>query len=1097
MNTKTKHLFFIFLFFVSGVVANSYENKYAFITASDSFETIQDDDELAAATWFKTYYTTGDIVTASEIKSNSVDLSQYNLIWIHIDRENNTGEIPAILKDPNVLSKITSYYKNGGNLLLTTHATQYITDLGRSIRKPNLISAGTASPNNDVWTINPNIGMTNNYISHPIYAGLSTNNLLYTYTTFPLLGSGLKENHNSMWDLNSYGYAGNVVNAFEDENDARVIGTWGQVTDYCCAGIVEFLPSVEYKGNCIAIGIAAYEWNQNDKTNAYLLNIKRLTTNAIAYLATYVSDTVVMPVAPKLVSHFNMELNESLTSVNEIYGNRTFIVENAKATRESIPGAEGNALRFDGFSTFIKGRFNVAELSNQALSTSVWCAMETYPMMNIDGTDDTHTIIAGNMNNESGFAFTINAHGKYGFEMFINGVKVKCYAPDKFPKYEWVNLSAVVSVRFQEIQLFKNNELIAKTSFKTSELNTGSGVLYIGKSYDDVNRFVGPFRINTINGLIDDFRIYSGEYDFTATKQQPENVADLSIPSIRFRDEIQRPLYHGMPAANWTNEPHGLLYYNNKYHLFFQKNGNGPYWGRIHWGHITSYDLITWKEEKAAIEPNSWYDIKGAWSGCVYSDPELTNGVPYLYYTSVDMGRASIAETRPLDADLITWEKRADNPVIPNRPSGLDEDFRDPYIFKSNGILYMIVGTRKGGKGTTTLHQYNPITKTWSNDGRIFYQSTSTDYGVFWEMPVIVPVNDGKWLFVVTPLGAKNGVETLYWVGTINPNGTFNPYSHAPKEVEVSNMSKDGFGLLSPSIMHKDGKNIAIGIVPDKLGGDDNRRLGWAHTFSLPREWSLDSNNNLVQQPYEGLRAKRINSTSYSLVNQQLTGVQSLDPVRGKAVEIEGIFTISSHQDQLFGFNVRKSGENSIKIFYEPARNLFTVDARSISRLSNDGWLYNGLYVSSLPETVTAGQTFKIHVFIDHSIMDIFINNKWAFSIRIFPTDINSDGIEVISEGTTTFVNSVKAWKLSNEDSTGIVVNPDVNDSNIYFSGNELVYENIPVDAKLSIYDSLGKLLVKDVLPYEYSGAALSEKKIYMIQVNTDTGSCVKKIVKN
>lgn len=1095
MNTKTTILI---LFAVLTIFAKSFattnESKYAFLISAESLETIQDDDELAAATWFKTYYLSGDIISAMSIKNNLVDLSQYNVIWIHIDKENGTGEIPLIFKDPNVISRIKNYYKDGGNLFLTNHATQYIASLGRTTHTPNIINAGAVANSTDVWTINPNIGMTNNYSAHPIYSGLSITNIAYPYTTIPLLGAGLKENHNCMWDLNTYGYTGNVVNTFEKENSSRIIGTWGQVTDYCCAGIVEFLPTSEFKGNVIAIGLGSYEWNQNDKTNAYLLNIKRLSTNIFSYLSSFTSPPAV---TSKIVAHFPMELNESLTSIKEIYGNRSFTVENSKPIRESIVGAEGNALRFDGFSTFIKGRFNVADLSTQAFSTSIWCALESFPMMNVDGADETQTFIAGNMNNESGFAFTVNSNGRYGFEVFINGVKLKCYAPYKFPKYEWVNLAAVVSIPKQEIQLYKNNELIAKSYINATVLNTGSGVVFIGKSYDDVNRWVGPFRLNTINGLIDDFRIYSGEQDFSSTKQKSENAADFSIPKSRFQDEIQRPLFHGMPAANWTNEPHGLVYYNNKYHVFFQKNGAGPYWGRIHWGHISSDDLITWKEEKQAIEPNSSYDIKGAWSGCVYSDPELTNGLPHIFYTAVDFGKASIAEASPLDSGLIHWGKRANNPVIPNRPQGLDEDFRDPYIFKSNGTFYMIVGARKNGRGATTLHQYNPSTKTWSNDGRIFYQALSTDYGVFWEMPVIIPMNDGKWLFAATPLGGKNGVETLYWVGIINPDGTFSPYSNTPKEVELSNMSKDGFGLLSPSVLHKDGKNIVIGIVPDKLGGDDNKRMGWAHLYSLPREWSLDVNNNLVQKPYEGLKTMRNNVPTFSMINQNLSGIQSLDPVNGKAVEIEGIFTVSTDPNQKFGFNIRKNGESAVKIFYEPISNKFTVDARAVNRYSNDGWLYNGLYASSLPETIPAGQTLKIHLFIDHSIMDIFINNKWAFSIRIFPTDMNSNGIEVFSEGATTFVNSVKAWKLSGDDFTGLEKKTISNPSNIYFAGNELVYENLPANSMLNVYDSTGKIIVNNVLPENYNGTNLQKKNIYLFQIIAEGKNSIKKVIKH
>ncbi|HOV83804.1 MAG TPA: DUF4960 domain-containing protein [Paludibacteraceae bacterium] len=1087
MKTNIIFLLLFGTFFINSFLINAKEKKIGFIVVDQ-----QDDDELDAMNWFQSMYSNGDIISAFDIKNKLIDLNQYSVLWIHVDKENISEPLPLILLDKEVLSSIINFYKKGGNLLLTTHATQYLYHIGRTKCKPNIFDNGSAKFNADVWSINPNIGLTYNHSNHSLFYNLSTINE-FDYPTIPLLGPGLKEDHNSMWNLNLYGYSGNLVDAFENDNDAIVLATWGQVTDYSCAGIVEFLPNSEYLGNCICIGVGAYEWNQNDRSNVYQSNIERLTSNAISYLSS--EDSIILPIQPEIVAHFPMELNETLTSVKEICSNRTFLVENSKVIRENIPGAEGNALRFDGFSTFIKGRFNVTNLNTKAISSSIWCAFETYPMMDINGSDISQTCIAGNLGTESGFAFTINCNGRYGFEVFIDGNKVSCFAADKFPKYEWVNLSAVVSIRENVIKLYKNNKLTAYKYFDGKQIDVGSPILYIGKSYED--RWVGPFRTNTVNGLIDDYRIYSGEQDFSSLKCAPENFADLTIPKVRFQDDLQRPIFHAIPGANWTNEPHGLLYYNDKYHLFFQKNANGPYWGRIHWGHLSSKDLISWEEEKIAIEPSEFYDIKGAWSGCIYSDPILTGNEPHIFYTSVDFGKASISEAYPLDINLINWKKRNDNPIIPYKPIGLSDDFRDCYIFKSNGIFYLIVGTSKDGKGTATLHEYNPNSDSWSNDGRIFYQANNTDYGTFWEMPFIVPMNNGKWLFGVTPLGSKNGVETLYWVGRIGATGKFIPDSPIPKEVELGSMSMDGFGLLSPSIMQKDGKNIVIGIVPDKLSSDDNKQLGWAHLFSLPREWSLDENNNLIQKPFEGLKNMRDNTISYNLSNQNLIGSKPLYPVTGKAVEIEGIFTISSNQNQRFGFVVRKSGESGIKIFYETSSNKFIVDARNINRLSNDKWLYNGLYESELPETFSPGENLKMNIFIDHSIMDIFLNDKWAFSIRIFPTDANSDGIEVFSEGSDTFVNSLKAWKLFSSSNTNLIMSTQNDSVKIYFKGEELVFENIPQNSKISVYDSLGNLLVNQKNIENYKGRDLPKKNFYIVKIQSDGKSITKKVIKN
>lgn len=74
----------------------------------------------------------------------------------------------------------------------------------------------------------------------------------------------------------------------------------------------------------------------------------------------------------------------------------------------------------------------------------------------------------------------------------------------------------------------------------------------------------------------------------------------------------------------------------------------------------------------------------------------------------------------------------------------------------------------------------------------------------------------------------------------------------------------DGYGLLSPSPSTlPDGRTVALGIVPDKLPGDLNIRHGYAHLYSLPRVWSLDSDGRLLQTPYEGIYAYRSESLKH------------------------------------------------------------------------------------------------------------------------------------------------------------------------------------------------------------------------------------------
>ena len=263
----------------------------AYLLSVNSPDEIVDDDELASYKWFTSAMANGVVLTPAE--ATTTDLSQYDVIWVHVDRvglQLGWNNLPEALIDEAVLEALRNYYKNGGNLLLSTHATQLIVPLGRTERAPALFGNGEGGDGNDVWTTNVNIGMEQNHSSHPAFYGLPTCDV-FSHPTIPLIGPGRREDHNCMWDLNSYGFPDlypdevNIVNAFQNENNATVLATWGQVTDWCCAGIVEFHATEEYQGTCIAVGLAAVEWNQNTGTNVYQEVIEKMTSNMFTYLA--------------------------------------------------------------------------------------------------------------------------------------------------------------------------------------------------------------------------------------------------------------------------------------------------------------------------------------------------------------------------------------------------------------------------------------------------------------------------------------------------------------------------------------------------------------------------------------------------------------------------------------------------------------------------------------------------------------------------------------------------------------------------------------------------------------------------------------------
>ena len=751
---------------------------------------------------------------------------------------------------------------------------------------------------------------------------------------------------------------------------------------------------------------------------------------------------VAQTAAAGLVAHFPMDVRSGQI-VESVSGER-FAVQ-GHFSPENVPGAVGQALRFDGYTSHIEASLgSILPEGCKRMTVAMWVATPSYPIIQIDTDTSEKTPIATCINeaDKTGFGFYIGFNGKYSFRTYVGGWPLNIDVDTPLPTYRWNCLTAVIDCEARSAKLYNNGVEVGSGRANGTLAMTRSN-FYMGQGTE--SRMSGPFELMSFNGLIDDISVWDEAIDpATIQSWKPENAPDLDIPASRFAGQLLRPRFHGMPAAGWTNECHGMVYSAGRYHLFFQKNADGPYMARLHWGHISSENLYDWREEKIALAPGDPYDIKGCWSGCVFTDDVITGGRPNILYTAVDYGKASIAQAAPASAALNDWTKSDKNPIISGRPGGLSDDFRDPYFFRSGDNAYIIVGSSKNGIGTTTLHRYSPASGSWSNSGDLFFTgSNAASDGVFWEMPNITEMPDGRWLFTATPLGTSQGVRTLYWTGSIAADGTFLPASATPKLVEMT--SRDGFGLLSPTIYRHDGKTIALGIVPDKLSSNSNWDLGWAHCYSLPREWSLAADGSLTQKPYEGLTGLR-GQVAFARNGFDLAGAVDLSPVKGREVEILGSFKIGMNP---FGFKIFKNSTAEAAITYNPTACELVVDFSALHRLGNGCVAYHSIYRCPLPTRPALGSTLKLNVFIDHSIVDIFINDTWATSIRVFPTDADANGIEAFSDGTTQ-VYDLNAWVLTPAGAAGITGvtadHPEISLTDVYNLQGSLVKAGVPAD---------------------------------------------------
>ena len=273
-------------------VGTPAEQKVAMLVPNDYAASADEQDAVA---WFqKTYVAQGKGVVFTPATIDDLDIEQNPMLWVMCDRigvGKGWDRLPGDLASTATIEALKAFANDGGNLLLTNHATQLTVALGRiaDAYAPGIFGDGEGGDNSDIWGVHPIIGNVEGQIydhsGHDIYWGMTYEADLFA-GIYCFESAGVKGDHNCMWDLNAYGLAPNpnVVTAWEELTNSTVLGTWNHVVDYCCAGIVDFAPTTTCPARILAVGLAAYEWNLGGSVNQKQDQLERFTANCISYL---------------------------------------------------------------------------------------------------------------------------------------------------------------------------------------------------------------------------------------------------------------------------------------------------------------------------------------------------------------------------------------------------------------------------------------------------------------------------------------------------------------------------------------------------------------------------------------------------------------------------------------------------------------------------------------------------------------------------------------------------------------------------------------------------------------------------------------------
>ena len=315
----------------------------------------------------------------------------------------------------------------------------------------------------------------------------------------------------------------------------------------------------------------------------------------------------------------------------------------------------------------------------------------------------------------------------------------------------------------------------------------------------------------------------------------------------------------------WINDPNGFIWYKGQYHLFYQCFPYAPQWGRMHWGHAVSKDLVNWEEKGIALYPTKTDDRSGCFSGSAVEQ----DGTLYLFYTGVnyleenpeDINQCQndqflAAQLMISSDDGMTFDnvkrKKTVIPPITEEAIGSKTHTRDPKVWRGKDAWYLVLGSSIDHKGRLLIYKSSDL-QNWTYLSHV----EKDNFGWMWECPDYFEI-DGKGITVFSPMGFLNDGKA-YDSAAICLFSTFEESTGTMQLAEDYQFLDYGLDLYAPqSTTDEDGNRIVIAWMrmPQTVDGK------WNGMMCIPRVVSV-KNQQIYFQPHPHIRnafVKKISS---------------------------------------------------------------------------------------------------------------------------------------------------------------------------------------------------------------------------------------------
>ena len=429
------------------------------------------------------------------------------------------------------------------------------------------------------------------------------------------------------------------------------------------------------------------------------------------------------------------------------------------------------------------------------------------------------------------------------------------------------------------------------------------------------------------------------------------------------KDKDFRPHFHIAPPTGLMNDPNGIIFDGEKYHLFYQWFPFDAIHGMKHWKHLITKDFQHYQAADDLI-PCELFESHGCYSGGALKVGDKLA----MFYTGntrrlSDNQRIPFQNLAIFDLDGKLLSKR---PLIENAPEGYTEHVRDPKpYFTENGKIRFICGAqRENLTGTAIIFEMDNLEDTPRLLGELSLPAFDNTNVFMWECPDLLKLGD-KDVFIWSPQGKdreahqfQNNYHATYAVGKLTEL-TF--------EADYIDELDQGFDFYAPqTFAGLDNKTQAVLFgwigLPDLTYPTD--KFKWHSALTLPRELRLEG-TKIYQRPI-AKTYKNLTALSTFHLNKNIE-IADLDRAYVKFEANNQAFDLTFFQNDK-GQSLRLSYKNGVicldRSQSEQTELMETFGSKRFCEIAN---------------------LQTVEIFFDRSIVEIFFNHgEKAMTSRFF-----------------------------------------------------------------------------------------------------------------